>query len=87
MTGKEKYQKLKAEMDQKTQSEMDIAIWRQVYKLVENMGGDSDILSTIGSRYDTLDDVDILFDLQTINSGESIWASIIAQRPPNTNEN
>lgn len=39
----------------------------EIYKVVQNLGGQSDILSIIGSIGDTLDDDEILVYLKTWN--------------------
>jgi hypothetical protein len=50
-----------------SKSDLELEIINQIYKVVENLGGKSDILAIIGSYGDTLDDNNILSFLKTWN--------------------
>jgi len=52
----------------RTKDELDKALWHEMLRLTYNLGAaDHGILGTIGSRYDSLTDEDILIELRAIN--------------------
>lgn len=48
--------------------DIDAEINNEIYKAIESLGGQSDILGTIGSRYDTMTEIEVLAALKAYNS-------------------
>lgn len=54
---------------------MDGLIWRQVYRAMNSLGASPELLSIIGSRYDTLSDEEVLEELRDYNTGGALRAA------------
>jgi len=67
--------------------EIDQEIWNEVCLLIQSLGAGIEIMSVVGSRFDTLSDSEVLEMMKQYREEGNIFKEITSQRMPDQGAN